>query len=86
MAQLPANAHKTMKIVTQLLPRTSMQPATLEIEFKDKKSLKYSWANETKPVIAGEKVTKAERASLAEIVEQVNQHARITGRAEELAG
>src|SRR5262245_14623295 len=85
LAQLPANEHKNIKIVSENLPRNSISPALLEIGFKDGKSLKYSWANETAPTKAEEKPKKAERGrSLQDVVEEIERHWRVTSRQEEL--
>lgn len=80
---LPANAHKTIAIKTTQLPRGSPQPAALELGFKDGNKLKYTW-----PELSKEQVAAAEQKppSIHDIVAEVDRHARITGRKEELAG
>lgn len=80
VTMLPANAHKTIQIKSITLPRTSTEPSTLELGFKDGKVLKYSWGG-----IAAEG-TKSSPVSLPSIVEEVNRHARGLARKEELAG
>lgn len=82
---LPAAAHKTIKITTTQLPRSSTAPATLEIGFKDGKTMKYSWATES-PQATAERSPKVKRASLQDIVEEMNRHARALDRKEELSG
>jgi large subunit ribosomal protein L53 len=76
---LPANAHKSIAIKTTLLPQSSRAPATLELGFKDGKKMVYAWP-ET-PLKEGEKP-----ASIEDVVYEVNRHARIQARQEELKG
>ena len=82
---LPPAAHKTIKVTTAQLPRSSTAPATLEIGLKDGKTMSYSWATETAPATEG-KAQKVKRVSLQDIVEEVNRHARALDRKEELSG
>lgn len=80
LGMLSPSAHKSVKITTTQLPRSSTQPALLEMGFKDGKSMKFSWTEEaTQP-----SDKKAEAIKLQDIVEQVNRHARILARQEEL--
>lgn len=83
LGMLPANAHKTMQIKTTQLPRTATTPAFLELGFKDGKKMKYEWKEMTR-----EELMNAEQkpASIQDVVAEVDRHARITGRKEELAG
>ena len=82
---LPANAHKSIAIKTTQLPRTSKQPASLVLGFKDGKTMTYTWAekSETEGVAGGK---PQEIVSLQDVVQEVERHARMTGRKEELAG
>lgn len=82
---LPPAAHRTVKISTTQLPRASTAPAILEIGFKDGKTVKYNWTAEA-PEKAEGNATKAKRVSLQDIVEEVNRHARVMARKQELAG
>ncbi|KIW23128.1 uncharacterized protein PV07_11354 [Cladophialophora immunda] len=93
---LPADAHKTLKISSTALPRTSAEPSTLELGFKDGKVVKYSWGaeaprpanlegNPTTSVNKGKKGS-GERVTLHDIVEEVDRHARVLARKEELSG
>lgn len=93
---LPVNAHKSIKITQAVLPRTTKTPATLELGFKDGRTMTFSWAEraagqrgvgagaEGEKVKMGEKEEK--QTQLADIVEEVERHARILGRKEELQG
>lgn len=87
LSLLKPDAHKTIAIKSTQLPRTSSQPASLVLGFKDGKTLKYSWAeNEVgkSPTADGSKQQKS--VKLQDIVEEVERHTRILGRKEELAG
>jgi len=81
LSLLPPSAHRSIKISTTQLPRSSNLPATLELGFKDGKTMKFSWGGE-----AVERGKKAENVKLQDIVEEVDRHARVLGRKEELAG
>jgi large subunit ribosomal protein L53 len=83
LGMLPANAHKTIQIKTTQLPRNATQPAFLELGFKDGKKMKYEWKEMTH-----EEFQNAEQkpATIHDVVAEVDRHARITGRKEELAG
>lgn len=71
-----------MQIKTTQLPRASTQSALLELGFKDGKTMKWEWKGEG-PKVGG----KIEgEAGLQDIIEEVNRHARILGRKEELQG
>ncbi|OAL37500.1 hypothetical protein AYO20_03349 [Fonsecaea nubica] len=80
---LPADAHKTLKISSTALPRSSSEPSTLELGFKDGKVVKYSWGAEAR---ASSKKGFGEKVTLTDIVEEVDRHARVLARKEELAG
>ena len=89
LALLPANAHQTLKIKSTPLPRNSTDPSTLELGFKDGKVVKYSWGGAPTAVQGGKtKVKKGtgEKTTLQDIVDEVNRHARVLGRKEELNG
>jgi len=77
---LPTKAHKDVKITQTGLPRTSTHPATLQLGFKDGKTMSFSWAERVKGA------EKQETTQLSDIVEEVERHARIVGRKEELSG
>lgn len=89
---LPVKAHKEIKITQTVLPRSSTQPATLELGLKDGQTLKYSWTERAKQSAAidkdaGARSQKQEASTpLADIIAEVNRHARILGRKEELQG
>jgi len=59
-----------MKVNTKLLPRSSKDPAIVEIKFKDGKSMKLDAGN----------------LGIKGIVEELDRHSRILARAEELNG
>ena len=89
---LPVNAHKSIKISQSVLPRTTTTPASLELGFKDGKSMTFSWTERVKRKLdadgaaAGEVRKEEKQTQLADIVEEVERHARILGRKEELQG
>ncbi|KEF59301.1 uncharacterized protein A1O9_04145 [Exophiala aquamarina CBS 119918] len=72
LSLLPAAAHRTIKIKSTQLPRSSTAPSTLELAFKDGKTLKYSWPIET--------------VKLRDIIWEVDRHARVMARQEDLKG
>ncbi|ETN37196.1 uncharacterized protein HMPREF1541_08186 [Cyphellophora europaea CBS 101466] len=80
---LPTNAHKSIQIKTTQLPRNSNQPALLELGFKDGKKMSYTWVEQSR-----EEAKKADvkPATIQDIIAEVDKHARITGRKEELSG
>lgn len=80
LQSLPTKAHKDIKITHAVLPRTSTAPATMQLGFKDGKSMNFSWTEHVK----GRE--KPKNVGLPYIVEEVERHARILGRKEELAG
>lgn len=79
---LPPEVHKTVKITTTQLPRTSTAPAELELGFKDGKTMKFTWAADK---LSGN-AKRAQGASLPDIIEEVDRHARGLARKEELSG
>jgi len=82
---LPPKAHKDIQIKQSVLPRSSTQPALLELGFKDGKKMTWSWSDG--PTLKEGAEAKGERrVALEEIVNEVNRHARILGRKEELSG
>jgi len=84
---LPVNAHKSIKITQSVLPRTTKNPATLELGFKDGKTMTFSWVERVKGQQTFAADGKEEKPTqLADIVEEVERHARILGRKEELQG
>lgn len=89
---LPVKAHKDIKITQTVLPRSSTQPAILELGFKDGAKRKYSWTEQAIQSRAEAEVAAAKKSpedtptQLSDIVEEVNRHARILGRKEELQG
>lgn len=87
LSLLKPDAHKTIAIKSIQLPRSSTQPASLVLGFKDGKTLKYLWAeDEVGKSAATERNTKKKSVKLQDIVEEVERHTRILGRKEELAG
>lgn len=87
---LPVNAHKSIKITQKVLPRTTALPATLELGFKDGKGMKFEWV-ERRKTGSGDGYVKEggareKQVQLADIVEEVERHARVLGRKEELQG
>jgi large subunit ribosomal protein L53 len=83
---LPPAAHRSIQIKNTQLPRTSTQPAFLELGFKDGKKLKYEWSEEDFKKADGPEAKKKKVAKLQDVVEEVDRHARITGRKEDLNG
>ncbi len=83
---LPVKAHKDMKIVQQVLPRSSPAPAKLELSFKDGKIMKWTWGGQQVQQQAQAPGQTERKIGLPDIIEEVNRHARILGRKEELSG
>ena len=81
LSLLGPSAQKTIKITTTQLPRSSAETSILELGFKDGKMMKWTW---------GERVAeggrKKEQASIKDIEEEVDRHARVLKRKEELSG
>jgi len=86
LSLLPPNSHKTIKISTTQLPRSSTEPSMLELGFKDGKTMKWSWNEQTKDTTKGSQTTGQTKVGLQDIVEEVDRHARGLKRKEELAG
>lgn len=74
------SAQKTIKINTTQLPKSSAEPAMLVVDFKDGKTMKWAWD------LQGTKVGKKEQAGIQDIVEEVDRHARMLKRKEDLSG
>lgn len=89
LSMIPPAAYKTMQIKTTQLPRDSTKPARLELGFKDGKMLKYTWEERAKhpkkEVVEGEP-EEQKATSLQDIINEVDRHARIQQRKEDLAG
>jgi large subunit ribosomal protein L53 len=94
LSLLPPNARTRIAIKTTLLPRSSalVQPATLEMGFKDGKKMQWTWMPKAKKSGEGG-VGKSqggkrldEGAKVKDVVEEVERHYRVLARKEELAG
>ncbi|RMZ81187.1 hypothetical protein DV737_g2676, partial [Chaetothyriales sp. CBS 132003] len=88
---LPPNAHKLMQMKCTTLPQTSSVPAFLELAFKDGQKMRYEWCEEDmkKPGPASVAATKVKRkkvTTLQNIIAEVDRHARMAQRKEELNG
>jgi len=70
LALLPPNARNDIKMSVQMLPRTSKEPVTLALKFKDGKEMDLD----------------LEKLKIKEVVEEVNRHSRMLARQEELSG
>ena len=81
LSLLGPSAQKTVKINTTQLPRSSSEPSILELGFKDGKTMKWTWGEQ---VSEGGK--RKEQTGIKDIVEEVDRHARVLKRKEELAG
>jgi large subunit ribosomal protein L53 len=84
---LPPSAHKTIQIKQTQLPRSSTQPAFLELGFKDGKKMRYEWTEQD--LLQGGKASDGKERKiikLGDVVEEVDRHARMLGRKEELSG
>jgi large subunit ribosomal protein L53 len=79
LSLLPPAARSTVKVTVKQLPRSSTDPSTLEIGFKDGKVLKYQFRDP----VPGQ---KEEGVKLKDVVEQVERHSRGLQRKEELTG
>ncbi|RMZ87025.1 hypothetical protein DV736_g5747, partial [Chaetothyriales sp. CBS 134916] len=88
---LPPNAHKLVQIKCATLPQTSSAPAFLELAFKDGHKMRYEWCEEDmkKPVpgsVAATNLKRKKVTTLQNIVAEVDRHARMAQRKEELNG
>ena len=86
---LPPNAHKAIQIKNKALPRTSTAPASLELTFKDGKKMTYEWTeDDVRKVEPGSVEAKQRKkvATLQTVIAEVDRHARMAGRKEELNG
>lgn len=81
---LSPKAHKSIQIKSTQYPRASTQPAFLELGFKDGKKLRYEWSEQG--LQQGQEKDKEKIVKLEDVVYEVDRHARILGRKEELAG
>ncbi|KAL1603508.1 39S ribosomal protein L44, mitochondrial [Paraconiothyrium brasiliense] len=71
LSLIPPNARADgMKVETKMLPRTSTEPATLDVKFKDGKELSL----------------QLDKMRIPEVMEQVDRHSRVLARKEELTG
>ncbi|KAF9736297.1 hypothetical protein PMIN06_008268 [Paraphaeosphaeria minitans] len=71
LSLIPPNARADgMKVETKVLPRTSTEPATLDVKFKDGKELKL----------------ELDKMRIPEVMEEVDRHSRLLARKEELTG
>ncbi|KAF2437367.1 hypothetical protein P171DRAFT_437772 [Karstenula rhodostoma CBS 690.94] len=71
LSLIPPNARADgMKVETKMLPRTSTEPATLDVKFKDGKELKL----------------ELDKMRIPEVMEEVDRHSRMLARKEELTG
>ncbi|KAI9660187.1 MAG: 39S ribosomal protein L44, mitochondrial [Trizodia sp. TS-e1964] len=70
LANLPPNARQTMKIKTTVLPRASCEGSKLLLKFKDGKEMELD----------------TEKLKVNDVIEEVNRHARMLSRTEELSG
>lgn len=77
LQQLSAKAQKDIKITRKVLPRTSAEPASLTLGMKDGQQMKYTWS---------EQDDAKSQVRLNDIIEQIQRHARVVGRKEELSG
>src|ERR1700754_4968867 len=83
---LPPAAHRSIPIKQTQLPRSSTQPAFLELGFKDGKKMRYEWTEQDVRGGVDKDGKKIKLVKLEDVVEEVDRHARILGRKEELAG
>ena len=89
LTNLPPNAHRVMQIKNVLLPKESKAPAVLELGFKDGKKMRYEWSEEdVRKHAPGSPEAKKQNkvASLKNVIEEVDRHARMTARKDELKG
>ncbi|KAF2682779.1 hypothetical protein K458DRAFT_341628 [Lentithecium fluviatile CBS 122367] len=71
LSLIPPDARASgMVIDTKMLPRTSKEPATLGVKFKDGKELNL----------------ELDKMRITEVMEEVDRHSRILARKEELTG
>ncbi|KAH7124012.1 39S ribosomal protein L53/MRP-L53-domain-containing protein [Dendryphion nanum] len=68
---IPSEARASgMKIESKMLPRSSKEPATLDVKFKDGKEMKLD----------------LNKMRITEVMEEVDRHSRTLARKEELSG
>ncbi|KAJ4287986.1 39S ribosomal protein L44, mitochondrial [Kalmusia sp. IMI 367209] len=71
LSLIPPNARaEGMKVETKMLPRTSKEPATLGVKFKDGKEINL----------------ELDKMRITEVMEEVDRHSRLLARKEELTG
>ncbi|KAF2253488.1 hypothetical protein BU26DRAFT_420131 [Trematosphaeria pertusa] len=71
LSLIPPNARADgMKVETQMLPRTSKEPSTLGVKFKDGKEMNLD----------------LDKMRITEVMEEVDRHSRLLARKEELTG
>jgi len=70
LSYLPPTAHSSVAVKTTLLPKSSTQPATLSLTFKDGKVMDFD----------------LEKVRIREVLDEVRRHGRGLGRKEELSG
>lgn len=87
---LGPQARGRIAIKTTLLPRSEAltAPATLEMGFKDGKTMKWTWSPRGRGKEGEEekKKKKEEEAKMGDVIEEVERHYRGLARKEELAG
>ena len=86
LSLLPPAAYKSIQIKQTQLPRTSTQPAFLELGFKDGKKMKWEWTDQDAAETIDKDGKEKKIVKLEDVVGEVDRHARILGRKEELAG
>ncbi|KAF2403849.1 mitochondrial ribosomal protein L44 [Trichodelitschia bisporula] len=69
LANLPPNARQNMQINTTVLPRASVEPATLDIKFKDGKEM----------------TIDLEKMKINDVAVEVDRHSRMLQRQEDLS-
>lgn len=79
LSLLPPSARSSVKVTVKQLPRSSTDPSTLELSFKDGKVMKYSFRDP----VPGDKI---DQLKLKDVVEQVERHTRSLARKEDLTG
>jgi large subunit ribosomal protein L53 len=86
LSLLPPAAHKSVQIKQEQLPRASTAPSYLELGFKDGKNMKWEWTEEDVKGGLDKDGKEKKIVKLKDVVDEVDRHARILGRKEELAG
>ncbi|RMD42112.1 hypothetical protein DV735_g2987, partial [Chaetothyriales sp. CBS 134920] len=91
LGHLPPNAHKLIQIKCTTLPQASTAPAFLELAFKDGQRMRYEWSEQDvqKPKpgsVDASNSKKRKVTTLQNIIFEVDRHARMAQRKEELNG